>query len=374
MSLPTPIERWTNRLLLQRETAFGAASDEEVREFTGKHRFSYSPVLGAGATRVGLHRLRNQSTTGTRHWQAAAESEYQHGQLASALFGLLFELVSEELDTPTAGLTTVTYRLRRLSGMMSAKLGLEYEPTGPYYIMHGVVVDAIRLSATARNCAKLRLDFKGRELEEIPSTRTYIHDPITQYNQSNFLTEVIGGPCYEDAASGMSCRLAAGGMVLATEDGYTLITEDGFELLLEDERVFTEPQPGSLFSVYVNDKLLSATEVSFEGREEKVPARFDRSAMPGVFRPGQPLASGELALYMTGGAIPAVVAANSEASVRMVADFGSGRSLTVNMARVKFNSGTPELVGRNELVYRAPFSVLEPLDSGAADSFVTLVI
>lgn len=369
MSLATLIEPWANRLYLQPEPAFGAASDAPVREFTGKTQFSYAPVQGQGGSRVGPYRLRLEQVSGVTHWQGSGSAEYQHGSLTVELFRLLFELVSEAPGSPSDGLTTYRFRLRRLAGLKTAKLGLEYEPTGPFYLLHGVAVDAIRLSATARSRAMLRFDFKARELEQVPLTRTYTHPPVTQYHQYNFLTETVGGPCYEDGASGLSCRVVSGDTVLATEDSYEIITEDGYAILLESERTQHEPQPSSAFTVLVNGQPMRATELSFEGREPKTPSRFNRDRRPDAMKPGPPAAGGELALYMNGDEVPFIVRQDSYASVRLSAAFSDGRSLSVELPMVKFGAGTPELAARSELVYRAPFAVLE-----AEESRLTLVV
>ena len=258
--------------------------------------------------------------------------------------------------------------------MRTAKLGLEYEPIGPFYIMHGVALEMVRLVATARSRAKLRFDFKARDVELIPASRDYTHERIDQYGQTNFETETIAGPCYEDAAEGLSCKVIGGSTVLATEDGFILTTEDGYEILLDSEETQHEPQVASAFAITVNGEPMLATEISFEGREPKTPARFDRQRKPEVMRPGEPSARGELALYMNGDEVPLLVRGDSEAAIVMTADFGSNRSLTITMPRVKFSSGTPDLVSRGELVYRAPFSVLEPAAADDAQSTVTLVI
>ncbi len=360
--------------MFQRETVFAGASDEPVREFSGKSRFSYQPVHGQGGQTVSINRLATKQVSGVTHYVGACDAEYQHGAFAAELFKLLFEVVSEAADSPSAGLTTHVFRLRRLSRMATAKLGLEYEPVGPFYILHGVVADALRLTATARSRAKLRVEYKARELEQVDSVRTYTHEPLTFYDQFNFETETVGGPCFDDGVSGLSCKLVSGDTLLATEDGFVLTTEDGFELLLDSEQQQFESQPGSAFTVFVNGEQMLATELSFEGRETKTPARFDRNRKPAVMKPGAPAASGELALYMNGDEVPAVVRSDAIASVSMVADFGGGRGMTITMPRVKFGAGTPELVSRGELVYRAPFSVLEPSDVAEQQSSVTLVV
>lgn len=373
MSLAVPIERWTNRLYLQAEPAFAAASAEPVREFTGKTRFNYSPTHGQGGSKVGLNRLRTESVSGVTHWQGGCDAEYQHGALAAEVFALLYDLVSKAVDSPFDGLTTYVFRLRRLDAMKTAKLGLEYEPIGPFYVMHGVALDSIRLTATARSRAKLNFNFKARELEQIPTSRDYTHGDVDQYGQFNFRTETIGGPCYEDGAEGLSCKVIGGDNLLGTEDGFILTTEDGHPILLDSEQAQFDPQPGSAFTVLVNGEEMRATEISFEGRETKTPARFNAQRLADAMKPGAPGASGEIALYHNGDEVPGIVAADAYAAIQMVADFGGGRGITVDLPRVKFSSGTPDLVGRGELVYRAPFTVLEtPTDTD--ESTVTLVI
>ena len=357
MSLAVPIDRYPNRIFVQPETVFGAASDQPVRELTGKSRFSYAPVHGQGGGTVGIHRLRTKAESAITHWQASSDGDYHHGALAAELFKLLFELQSESTTGP---LTTYQFRLRRQAGLRSAKLGLEYEPSGPFYILHGVVLDSVRLSATARGLSKLRLDFKAKEIEQVPLSRDYTHPDLTFINQNNFRTETVAGPCYEDGVSGLSCMAITDDVLLSTEDGFVITTEDGFAILLDSEATSTEPQSGNSFNVTINGEAFHATEASMEFREMKTPARFGVDRLPRSFRPGAPTAGGEIALYMNGDEVPALVRADSYAAVEIAADFGDGRGLTFTAPRVKFGSGTPDVVGRGELVYRAPFSALEP--------------
>lgn len=374
MSLAVPIERWANRLYLQQEPSFGAASDEPVREFTGKTRFSYGPIHGQALGKVGLNRVRLEQVSAVTHWQGACDAEYRHGEVAAQVFTLLFDLVSKATNSPSEGLTTYVFRLRRLDAMKTAKLGLEYEPTGPFYVMHGVAVDSIRLTATTRSRAKFKFDFKAREMEQIPSTHDYTHPDLTQYGQFNFQTETVGGPCYEDGHSGLSCRVVSRETLLGTEDGFLITTEDGHPILLESEHNEDAPQVGSAFTVFVNGEAMLATEISLEGREPKTPARFNAYRKAGAMKPGAPGFGGELALYHNGDEVPNTVAADAYASIRMVADFGGGRGITVSLPRVKFGAGTPDLVGKGELVYRAPFSALEPSADDTQESRLTLVI
>lgn len=371
MSLALPIDRWPNRVYFQPETTFGEASNEPVRELTGKSRFSYSPVHGQGGERVGIHRQRVKRESGVTHWQGGWSGDYHHGTLAAELLKLLLRTESQ---SSANGLTTYLLKLRNSEGFASGKLGIEYEPTGPFYILHGVVLDSMRLMATAKGQAKIRFDFKAARSQQIASTRDYTHADLTFYGQYNFRTETVAGPCYEDADSGLSCRLMDGDTLLSTENGFVLTTEDGFALLLDAEPRQTDARTASSFHAYVNGTEVPATEASFEWREAKQPARFGSDRQPQTFRPGAPAANGELALYMTGDTVPNIVAQDAEAAVRITADFGSGRILDFNAPRVKFGAGTPEAVARNELVFRAPFAVLEPAADSAQESSLTLVL
>jgi len=371
VSLALPIDRWPNRVYFQPETTFGAASTEPVRELTGKSRFSYQPVHGAGGERVGIHRQRVKRESGVTHWQGGWNGDYHHGALAAELIKLLLRTESQ---SAASGLTTYLLKLRNSEGFASAKLGVEYEPSGPFYILHGVVLDSVRLTATAKGQAKIRFDFKAARSQQIASTRDYTHEDETFYGQYNFRTETVAGPCYEDADSGLSCSLLDGDTMLATEDGFVLTTEDGFALLLDAEPLQTDACPAVKFHAFVNGMEVPATEASFEWRETKQPARFGSDRLPQTFRPGAPMAAGELALYMTGDTVPNIVAADSEVAVRITADFGGGRTLDFNAPRAKFSAGTPDLVGRGELVYRAPFSALEDGDASGQESRLRLVI
>lgn len=342
-----------------------------MRELTGKSRFSYSPVHGQGGERVSIHRNRIQRASSITHWQGGWSGDYHHGRLAAELLKLLLRLESQSEDD---GLVTYLFKLKNSEGFTSGKLGIEYEPTGPFYILHGVVLDSIRLTASAKGQAKVRFEFKAARSQQIESSRDYTHEDETFYGQYNFRTETVAGPCYEDADSGLSCRLLDGETLLSTENGFVLTTEDGFALLLDAEPRQTDAKAASNFHIYVNGTEVSATEASFEWREAKQPARFGSDRQPQTFKPGAPMAAGELALYMTGDTIPNIVAHDADAAVRITADFGGNRMLDFNAPRVKFAAGAPEAVARNELVFRAPFTVLEPATDSAQESSLRLVL
>lgn len=314
-------EGYANFLGVQREATLNGAGSGTIYAADGKTSFQWEPVIGHGVNTVSLWRQSSGQTSATLHFQGSITLEYGHTELHRLLMEALLETVSTQADTPSTGFTTYTMRPRLISSPRSFRIGLEFNPGGPYYILHGAVIDAFQVTVRLHEIIKIKYDFKFCTLEDVGAA-------------SMSLT----------ATSGSFNRISPA-VVIPFLDGVQ------------------------------SDWII---EANFTAAQRMEPAQFGETKAPTKFRSQDKFSiNGELVEYFrTGSVIPGKARNLAEGAIDLRINHPSTvQKLNLITPRVLYRSGTPAGVSRQELSYRASFDVQhDDLINPATEPRIVMVI
>lgn len=149
---------------IQAETAFNAASAATIYNVAGKVGFSFTPILEGGGEKVDVWRNATQSSFELKHYRGALNAELGVNLVTKHLLEVFFELLST--TALGGGITEYRYRPRRIATFGSVKIGIDYEG-GPFYALHGLVIDSISVELKARQLARLSVGYKAARIETL---------------------------------------------------------------------------------------------------------------------------------------------------------------------------------------------------------------
>lgn len=153
-----------NKLSVQAETTFNAVSASTIYLVAGKTAFGFDPVHERGATRRGVWRQETEQKARKKFYRGSLTVELGINTVTRVLLGAFFEL--KATTALGGGLTKYEYRPRRARDFGSLKFGLEMEPEGPNYALHGAVIDSIDISINRRALVTAELGIKFVRIEE----------------------------------------------------------------------------------------------------------------------------------------------------------------------------------------------------------------
>lgn len=149
-------ENTANLLTVQKETTFNAVSAETKYAVPGKVAFRFNPILSRGAEKRDIWRNAIQETYSVKHYEGMLTLELGINVVTKLLLESFMELENG---------SAYDYRPRRTTTFGSLKFGLEYNPGGPNYALHGVVINSLEWGIQMRNFAQLKvgMSFVRRE-------------------------------------------------------------------------------------------------------------------------------------------------------------------------------------------------------------------
>lgn len=296
-----PNAGFSNFLGVQREDALDGAATGAAYLMRGKTSFGWQPILGGGSQRVNVWRKMDGDSFATRYFSGSLNLEYANTELHRALLESFLETISTQANTPSAGFTTYSYRPRLMGARRSLRIGLEYSEGGPFFLMHGCIIDYASFTCRLRELIKVKYEFKFTRLEDT-------------------------------GAAAMS--------LTATNPGQVWIPHTSTAALMN---------AGALANL---------TEASFQISDRAEPASFGADKQATAFRQsGRFTLSGELVEYFGSTAtIPGYVRDKTEAALDFTfATPGSSKKLQLVIPRNIFRAGTPDGIGKTDLPYRATF-------------------
>jgi len=302
-----------NSAAIATESTFKGSAGAFTR-IPGKLKFYAEPIHHWGEQRAGFNRGRTKDSHVGLHWRGFIEAEASLLAPVVTILGSILGTKQTQADTPAAGLTTYTLVPSWHYTRGSRRLALDYNPSGPYYTYRGVIFTAMRLSMELNRLANFRADFiAAKRVTEVSATggSALTHAALSHMNASVELNNAA----WNDV----------------TELNWTLSHS-------------VEP------AGFGADK---------EARTFKTTGRFEMTA--------------EIAGYFTDAAIADRHASQAETALEMTLASGQ-KTIALNWPRAVFKGGTPEGLGKGDLVYRAVMEGLHDAAEAAGNPTLTVTV
>jgi hypothetical protein len=297
-------EGYANFLGVQRESTLGGSGSGDWLGLDGKLSYSWQPVLGEGIAQTSIWRQHSGDSSPSLYYSGSFQMEFGNSELQRMLLESILETVSVQSNTPSTGLTTYTYRPRLIGDPRSLKIAVEYAPSGPYFLLEGVLIDYIQMTVRLREVVKVKYEWKA--LRKIDS----------------------GAETYKPGA-----------------------------IKSEVERI----PPFNCFPTLDGVSQNYMIECSFALTHRLAPAAFGADKLPTRFRAqGPPILNGEWVEYFRGedSTIPSKLETMTEGALTLQAQSRTGgKKFSMIAPRAIFRSGFPDGASKDATAYRAGFEV-----------------
>ena len=168
-----------NVLVFQRETSFAASSAEPILKWRGRLAAKMDVQQGGNRRRSTIWRHETGNDRFGKWFMGRVEWEVMPNELLGDLFQTIFDIKSTTADSPSSGYTTVVYRPRRIGDPGSFKVGFEWQPDGPNYVLEGCVATRLNIRVDMNQMVKVVCNF-------VASTKTsYANSEQSTYSGSS---------------------------------------------------------------------------------------------------------------------------------------------------------------------------------------------
>lgn len=328
--MTTPYNGWANVLTVQAEDSFNASSSEPIYALVGKTRFTQQPVILGKTSTVDVWRNESKNAAFGKYFQGTIEMEFGFNAVVQMLLSSFFELLStttigeqlgtedglgleteggDSLETESGAFTQLKFRTPRLQAVKSFKIGLGYGSPGTGGLAYsGVVIDSVIIDIRRNQVPKLTLNYKCA-----------VQTPVGS-------SDILGTPV----------------IILAKN--------------LSDHTQCSGTLDGNPLTFF--------TEANFTFTHTKQAARFSSGGVASLFAYDAPpfTMKGQVAEYHNPGSVfPSCVLDQSDHAfyLQLLDPLGTSRALQISFPRVSFVDGTPDGIGKGDLVYRANFTALQ---------------
>lgn len=183
-----------NFLALQREATLAGSNTGAINTVAGKVSFTWQPVFGQPVQYVNIWRQPEDDAPGTTSYRGTLKMELGCNVMLLMLLESCYELKSTQTNTPSSGYTTYTFVPRRLEVPKSLTVWLEYKPSGPWFAIRGMIVEAITVSCRTPETARIDISFIAASLQSYGSSQaegsavTITHVPLSKVNGAAWIT------------------------------------------------------------------------------------------------------------------------------------------------------------------------------------------